>query len=153
MRLGPQANRAYEMLKHRITTGNLSPGDKLPPNTDLAAQYGVALVTVRHALSRLRIEGLLSSRHGVGTFVRSSAGSIPKAVLIVDDIDLAHLDSEQENAPYLVVPVTEAIANLHSLAAAADIGAVFVSVNLLRNSNSMGLLETLLAALPNSTSR
>ncbi len=53
MRLGPQANRVYEMLKHRITSGNLSPGDKLPPNMDLAAQYGVALVTVRHTLARL----------------------------------------------------------------------------------------------------
>jgi DNA-binding GntR family transcriptional regulator len=150
MRLGPQANRAYEMLKHRITTSKLKPGDKLPPNTELAAQYGVALVTVRHALARLRAEGLLSSKQGVGTFVRSNGGQIPKAMLIVDDIDavLLYPGTDQENAPYRIVPVTEAIANLPGLATTAEMGSVFISVNLLRNDDSSGLLEILLAALP-----
>lgn len=155
MRLGPQANRVYEMLKHRITTGNLSPGDKLPPNMDLATQYGVALVTVRHALARLRTEGLLSSRQGVGTFVRASVGLSTKAVLIVEGRDRGstYLNYDHENAPCRIIHVTDAMADLPGLAATVGVGGIFIDVNLLRNEDSAGLLETLLAALPKSAYR
>ncbi len=154
MRLGPQANRVYEMLKHRITTGSLSADDRLPANMELASQYGVALVTVRHALARLRREGLVSSKQGVGTFVREGGGEGPKAVLIISDSDLvpAYLSSDEENAPCQVMHVTDAIANLSSVATAADDGVVFISVNLLRNEDSKGLVEALLAAVPKALS-
>jgi CheY-like chemotaxis protein len=48
----------------------------------LAAQFGVATLTVRHVLAHLEQEGLVSREHGRGTFVR--ARTTP-AVLIVED--------------------------------------------------------------------
>ena len=40
--LGPRANRVYESLYRRITSGGLPPGAMLPTHTELARQCGVA---------------------------------------------------------------------------------------------------------------
>ena len=52
-----------------IQIGRLRPGDRLPPDPLLAAQYGVNRLTVRHAIQVMASDGLLHVRHGVGTFV------------------------------------------------------------------------------------
>ncbi|OEV04005.1 hypothetical protein AN219_37555 [Streptomyces nanshensis] len=57
-------------LRRRIKAGELSPGEQLPAETELAVQYDVSMPTVRHALELVRDEGLVEKRHGVGTFVR-----------------------------------------------------------------------------------
>ena len=49
--------------------------DKLPSEQDLAAQLGVSRNTVREALKGLENEGLVISRHGIGTFVTRYNGS------------------------------------------------------------------------------
>lgn len=48
---------------------------KLPSEQDLAAQLGVSRNTVREALKALENEGLVISRHGIGTFVTRYNGS------------------------------------------------------------------------------
>ena len=63
---------AYELVEalgERIRDGRLRPGDKLPTEAALMAEYGVSRTVVREALSRLQASGLVSTRHGVGTFV------------------------------------------------------------------------------------
>lgn len=82
MHLGPRAYLVEETLRDRILDGALAPGVRLPPNARLAAEFGVALMTVRSALKRLQGDGLLSVEPGRGTFVRAPA---PPAVLVVDD--------------------------------------------------------------------
>lgn len=47
----------------------LLPGQRLPSEDELAAQFGVSRMTVRQGISDLIDEGLLYRRHGVGTFV------------------------------------------------------------------------------------
>jgi GntR family transcriptional regulator len=42
---------------------------KLPAERALAEEYGVAYITVRHAMAILRERGLIVSIHGRGTFV------------------------------------------------------------------------------------
>jgi len=42
---------------------------KLPAERALADEYGVAYVTVRHAMQVLREQGLIVTIHGRGTFV------------------------------------------------------------------------------------
>lgn len=79
---GPRALRIYEEVRGRITSGDLVVGARLPSHADLAAEFGVATMTVRQALSRLEEEGLVERKQGSGTFVR--APSTP-GVLIVDD--------------------------------------------------------------------
>jgi DNA-binding transcriptional MocR family regulator len=59
-------------LRARITHGELRPGLRLPSERALAQQLGVSRVTVVRALTRLRLEGLVVTRHGSGTFVATT---------------------------------------------------------------------------------
>jgi DNA-binding transcriptional MocR family regulator len=59
-------------LRGRITHGELRPGLRLPSERALADQLGVSRVTVVRALTRLRLEGLVVTRHGSGTFVATT---------------------------------------------------------------------------------
>ena len=58
-----------ETLRDQIKTGVLKPGQKLPSEEDLAAQFGVSRMTVRQGISDLTDEGMLYRRRGIGTFV------------------------------------------------------------------------------------
>ncbi|NEB14842.1 GntR family transcriptional regulator [Streptomyces coelicoflavus] len=57
-------------LRDRIATGRLKPGDCLPSEAHLAAQYMVSTPTLRNALAVLQAEGLVEKVHGKGNFVR-----------------------------------------------------------------------------------
>jgi GntR family transcriptional regulator len=57
-------------LRSAIQRGELEPGQRLPPERDLVATYGVSRETVRMALDALKAEGLVGSGQGRGTFVR-----------------------------------------------------------------------------------
>jgi len=63
----------YEQVKNeiraRIARGELKPGDRLPPEDDLASQLGVSVITISRALTDLAREGLLCRRRRLGTFV------------------------------------------------------------------------------------
>jgi DNA-binding GntR family transcriptional regulator len=58
-------------IARQIEDGTLSPGDALPPETALAAMYGVSRLTVRRALADLARAGAVRTEHGVGSFVAS----------------------------------------------------------------------------------
>ncbi|MFD0070215.1 GntR family transcriptional regulator [Streptomyces sp. NPDC059944] len=66
---------AYEQvaddLRRRIASGVLKPGQRLDGNARMADHYGVAAMTIRHALDILRREQLIVSQQGRGTFVAS----------------------------------------------------------------------------------
>lgn len=57
-------------LRSRINAGELPPGDKVPGENELMAQYGVEQLTARRALDVLKNEGLIVARRGSGTYVR-----------------------------------------------------------------------------------
>lgn len=80
--VGPQARRVYDALRERLRRGQAPPGSRLPSHRELAAEFGVAPLTARHALAELEREGFVVRVQGRGTFVR--AHTVP-AVLIVDD--------------------------------------------------------------------
>ena len=61
-------------LRNRILQGEWAPGDAIAPEAVLAKTCGVALGTMRQALSLLVAEGMLERRHGKGTFVTSGLG-------------------------------------------------------------------------------
>jgi CheY-like chemotaxis protein len=75
--------RVYVDLRARIEQGELAHGAQLPSQPALAAEYGVALLTVRHAIELLRRAGYVSVEHGRGTFVTDPRGA--DTVLVVDD--------------------------------------------------------------------
>lgn len=68
----PKYHRIADALRDQIRTGRLAPGDRLPAETAIAATHHTSVPTVRQAMSVLRAEGLIESRHGIGTFVRAT---------------------------------------------------------------------------------
>ena len=60
----------YE-LRQAITEGTFRPGSQLPTEAELCEMLGVSRTVVREALRVLEDDGLVSRRHGVGTFVRN----------------------------------------------------------------------------------
>lgn len=60
-------------LAARIEGGDLPDGTALPAERELAGTLGVSRVTVRQALALLAQQGLLTRRHGSGTFVHAPA--------------------------------------------------------------------------------
>jgi len=60
-----------ERIRYAIATGQLKPGDQLPPGRVLAHELGVHPNTVFAAYRQLEREGLLTLRQGSGAFVAS----------------------------------------------------------------------------------
>jgi GntR family transcriptional regulator len=58
-----------QALRVRILQGEWMPGAMMPSESALALSYGVALGTIRQALSLLLEDGVVERRHGRGTFV------------------------------------------------------------------------------------
>ncbi len=59
-----------ERIQQKIQDGAMRPGDRLPSIASLATDYGVGAPTVREALKRLEIAGVVRIRHGSGVYVR-----------------------------------------------------------------------------------
>ena len=56
-------------LEKRILEGSLKPGDRLPPERELATELGVSRPSLREAIQKLASKGMLQSRQGGGTYV------------------------------------------------------------------------------------
>ncbi|HEY0932499.1 MAG TPA: FadR/GntR family transcriptional regulator [Trebonia sp.] len=74
-----EQRRTFEQIlfqiEEAIISGGLKPGDRLPPERDLAATFGVSRASVREALRVLEMFGVIVARRGTGP----DAGSIVAA--------------------------------------------------------------------------
>lgn len=65
--------KLYKMVVRQVRSliaeGELSPGDRLPPERELATMLAVSRASVRQAISAMEALGILESRHGEGTFI------------------------------------------------------------------------------------
>jgi GntR family transcriptional regulator len=73
----PKYHRIADELRRDIRDGVYRPGDRLPAETTLLDRFrsqlpSLSLPTLRQAIALLRAEGLIESRHGVGTFVKEN---------------------------------------------------------------------------------
>ena len=59
-------------LRDRIREGALRPGDKLPSEAGISAEFGVARGTAREALKKLEDDGMVDALPAVGRVVRST---------------------------------------------------------------------------------
>jgi DNA-binding transcriptional regulator YhcF (GntR family) len=84
--LAPDLERAGDLpvgaqlawrLRVLIASGDLGPGDRLPGVRELAGGTGVNVNTARAVYRRLEEDGLIVSRHGLGTFVADGAPASP----------------------------------------------------------------------------
>jgi DNA-binding GntR family transcriptional regulator len=82
-----------EALRERIRSGGLKPGDALPTQAVLMAEYGASSLSVQKAMALLKQDGYAISRPGKGAFVAH-----PDARLDAD-ADADADDSEAGNAP------------------------------------------------------
>ncbi|MGC5325918.1 FadR/GntR family transcriptional regulator [Brevibacillus sp. SYSU BS000544] len=71
--LRPEIKKTYEevadFLKEQILSGAYQTGDRLPSIREMSEQLGVGQSTIREAIGSLKTIGLVSIRHGEGTFV------------------------------------------------------------------------------------
>ena len=123
--------RVASALRGRIFSGEWAVGDRLPPFEDIAAEYQVALNTVRKAIELLSDEGLVASARGLGTRVLANraANDVPSLrAAISDPLDLAPeisiqvLDTRTVDTidpslrePYLFAPRYHRTLKTHSL--------------------------------------
>jgi GntR family transcriptional repressor for pyruvate dehydrogenase complex len=82
-----------EQLRDAIFDGRLAPGDKLPPERELAEEFQVNRASIRDAIKVLEGLGLVSVRQGDGVTVRprteASFDALPAMIFHGNRIDLA----------------------------------------------------------------
>ena len=76
--------RVTNEIEQLILEGRLQPGDRLPPERDLAHQFGVSRTVIRETMHRLQAKSLLEARPGGGTVVRSpSAQAVAQSMTML----------------------------------------------------------------------
>ena len=65
------ADVAISRISEMIEQGKLGPGERLPRESDLAAQLGLSRSSLREAIRALTVVGALEARQGAGTYVTS----------------------------------------------------------------------------------
>ena len=69
------ADEVFRILHEWILSGRLKPGDKLQSQDELAKQFNVSRNTLREAIYKLTVMGLLTAKQGIGTVVNITTAS------------------------------------------------------------------------------
>jgi GntR family transcriptional repressor for pyruvate dehydrogenase complex len=88
------SDQVYEQIHELIFRGQLKPGEQLMPERELAEALSVSRTTVRNAINKLVVLGMLEHRQGQGTFVRAPDTYLANPVAIamqVEDAKIADL--------------------------------------------------------------
>jgi GntR family transcriptional regulator, transcriptional repressor for pyruvate dehydrogenase complex len=75
LKLGEQL---YRYLTDLIESGKLAAGAKLPTEKELCERFRISRPVVREALARLRMEGVITSRRGSGSYIIGSESRSPE---------------------------------------------------------------------------
>jgi len=127
----PAYQRIQSVIRKRIESAQLHPGDPVPSERDLAKAHHVSLMTARHALASLEREGFVERRRGIGTFVAPPKIHFNKLMSYTEQMAARSLtagskvlfakvvDNENEAAARLSLPPTSGILKLERLRHAA----------------------------------
>ena len=79
----PVHARIAHWLENLVVSGELVPGDKLPPEMEIATSLGVSRMTLRQALSAVEAKGFIDRRRGRfgGSFVAAPRFELDHAAL------------------------------------------------------------------------
>jgi GntR family transcriptional repressor for pyruvate dehydrogenase complex len=114
-------SRIYEHIVDQIHAlireGRWAPGDQIPPERELAERFRVSRTSVREALRALEMQGIIESRQGGGTFVRSA-----DTEALVPPLAAAILRGQREMAEVLEVRelIEPAVARLAAVRATLE---------------------------------
>jgi GntR family transcriptional regulator len=94
----PEPGHMYERIaaafRDQITRGTLQPGDRLPTQEELVAQFGCSRQVVRFALDLLENEGLVDRIQGFGTVVRKYDPLVRRSALHYQNVPNAPFANE-----------------------------------------------------------
>ena len=88
--IGPLSSKIYTKIVEHILQGGFGQAGKLPAENELALSFKVSRSTIREALYRLKVDGVIESRKKAGTYViKNPAQTLVAAVPIknFDDIE------------------------------------------------------------------
>jgi GntR family transcriptional repressor for pyruvate dehydrogenase complex len=74
-------SQVARMISGEVLSGRIRAGDRLPTERKLAESFGVSRNVVREAIAKLRFEGVVETRQGVGVFI---LGKESQSVLRID---------------------------------------------------------------------
>ena len=102
----PRYKQIEADLLAQIADGRYKKGSCIPPEQELAKQYGVSRVTMRKALEGLVAQGLLVRTPGAGTFVSRlpQAGKLPGVVSFADEMRAQGLTPRTEVTEFRLEP-------------------------------------------------
>jgi hypothetical protein len=82
--LGPTSKyqAVAQAIRQMVQERGLLPGDRVPPEEEIATRLGVSYLTVRRANEELIREGLIRREQGRGTFVAAQEGRASRALTI-----------------------------------------------------------------------
>lgn len=63
-----------DQIERRVAVGDLLPGTELPSIRELAASLQVSVITIKRAYLELERAGVISTRHGKGSFISDRPG-------------------------------------------------------------------------------
>lgn len=63
-------DRVYEELFHMLLGGGYAPGDRIPSENELKRIFNVSRNTIRAALNRMNVLGIIETRQGDGTYLK-----------------------------------------------------------------------------------
>lgn len=70
---GNLSEKVVSQIIQALNTGNLQPGDRLPPEREMCEMFSVSRTVIRDALKTLAGLGVVTVRHGMGTFINEVA--------------------------------------------------------------------------------
>src|SRR5579884_1223764 len=82
---GPLYQQLRQEIVARIRSGEFAPGDLLPSENQLCAEYGISVTTARRALLELVNEGVVQRRIGIGTMVAPRVRAAHLAFVSIND--------------------------------------------------------------------
>ncbi len=83
-------DQIIESLVAMIASGELKPGDKLPPEPQLMERFGVGRSSIRVAIGALELIGLLTVRPGYGTQITDSTDKVQSKSIGLSLITIGH---------------------------------------------------------------
>jgi GntR family transcriptional repressor for pyruvate dehydrogenase complex len=91
---GIVAEQVVVQIREMIRQGKLKPGDRIPPERELAKRLGISRASLRHGLRFLAAIGALNSRHGSGTYIAHGPPEL-KSESLQMLADLHHFSSDE----------------------------------------------------------